>query len=178
MNKIKLLSKEDFMKFYEKINELLKKKEEKKLIEKEKNKSRIFISDKIFFVFAPDVDVTSTKIFYFLPMNAFVAFFCIVFGYVFYDSFSRNINFREMLMTFLQFYSCLILFIAMTNENSSFAKISLYSFEFLLIIFLSPSNLPKNDLSQICAGICIFLLLIYISYNQLIKAKNKEHNKI
>ena len=67
-----------------------------------------------------------------------------------------------MLMTFLQFYSCLILFIAMTNENSSFAKISLYSFEFLLIIFLSPSNLPKNDLSQICAGICIYLLLIYI----------------
>ena len=178
INKIKLLSKEDFMKFDEKINELLKKKEEKKLIEKEKNKSRIFISDKIFFVFAPDVDVTSTKIFYFLPMNAFVAFFCIVFGYVFYDSFSRNINFREMLMTFLQFYSCLILFIAMTNENSSFAKISLYSFEFLLIIFLLPSNLPENDLSQICAGICIFLLLIYISYNQLNKAKNKEHNKI
>ena len=111
-------------------------------------------------------------------MNAFVAFFCIVFGYGFYDSFSHNINFREMLMTFLQFYSCLILFIAMTNENSSFAKISLYSFEFLLIIFLSPSNLPEKDLSQICAGICIFLLLIYISYNQLIKAKNKEHNKI
>ena len=49
-------------------------------------------------------------------MNAFVAFFCIVFGYVFYDSFSRNINFREMLMTFLQFYSCLIL--RMSSANS------------------------------------------------------------
>ena len=65
MNKIKLLSKEDFMKFDEKINELLKKKEEKKLIEKEKNKSRIFISDNIFFVFAQMSMLLALKYFIF-----------------------------------------------------------------------------------------------------------------
>ena len=179
MNKIKLLSKEEFMKFDEKINELLKKKEKgKKLTEKEKNKSRILISDKIFFVFAPDVDVTSNKIFYFLLMNAFVAFCCIAFAYMFYSSLKVNTDFQHIFISFLHFYSCLILFIAITNENSSFAKISLYFFEFFLIILLLNIKLPENNLSKIYFGIPFYLLLIYISYIQLIKAKNIEHSKI
>jgi len=177
INRIKLLSKEEFMKFDEKINELLKKKEkDKKIAEKEKIKPEILISDKIFFVFAPDVDVTSNKIFYFLPINAFVVFYCIIHAcvFMFYDSLLNN---REMFKAFSQYFSCLILFISITNDNSSFAKISLYLFEFLFIYFLSVNISLGKGLSQIYMVICSYLLIIYISYNQLIKAKNKEHHK-
>ena len=76
VNRKKLLSKEEFMKLDEKINELLKKKkEDKKIAEKEKIKPKVLFSDKIYFFLAPDVDATSNKIFYFLPINAVITFF-------------------------------------------------------------------------------------------------------
>ena len=178
INKIKLLSKEEFMKFDEKINELLKKKKEgNKLTENPK----ILISDKIFFVFAPKVDASSTKILCCLPLNSVITFIYFLNAFLQYDYLStENIDPRTIWTVVLFYFNGLFLYISMTDENSSFAKIALYNYELLLIRFLFHFNLFASIILFIycCIEIYIFLLLIYISYIQMVIAKNKENQKI
>ena len=61
----------------------------------------------------------------------------------------------------------------MTNEISSFAKISLLGFEidFLIGLFI---DIFKQKGIDIIIEICLYLLNIYTSYIQLIVTKKKE----
>ena len=179
INKIKTLSKEEFVEFDKQIDEILKKKDEKELIKKNENiESEIQISDRIFFLFSPKVNVNNAKLFYFLPLNVAITIYSMMYihGYLimYYDS--LNIL-KKDLPDIYKFQLCftLILFISMTNGNSSFAKISLFYYEIKLInnVIIIIARLDFNP-----PEFLIECILLYMSYIQLIVAKDKENKKL
>ena len=166
INRIKVLSSNEFIEFDKQINEMLKKKNEEKLLPKEKVEFKILISDRIFFIFAPNINIDKTKIFYFLPINAYVTFYFMFSIILLYSTIEEKINLSFMVMNFFNFFCSLFLFISMTNEISSFAKISLLGFEidFLIGLFI---DIFKQKGIDIIIEICLYLLNIYTSYFQL-----------
>ena len=171
INRIKLLSSNEFIEFDKQINEILKKKNEEKLLQKEKVEFKILLSDRIFFIFAPNINIDKTKIFYYFAINAYVTFNFIFSIIILYSTVEGNINLSFMVKNFFYFFCSLFLFISMTNEISSFAKISLLGFEIFLLIGLFDINFKL--MSDIII-FSLFFLNIYTSYIQLIVTKKKE----
>ena len=180
INKIKHFSKEDFLEFDKQIDEILKKKDEKE-IEKKKNVApKILISDRIFFIFAPNVNVNNAKLFYFLPINVAITIYFMASLALFFD-FSFDFNFFSYSRFFEDFilinFTCTaFLFISMTDENSPFAKLSLFMSEIIFLFILFKSNFKENEKKIL---MCFeSSLMIYLSYIQLIVANNKENKKL
>ena len=182
INKIKNISKEDFIEFDKQINEMLIKKDKKELVKKRNAEPEILISDRIFFIFTPNVNVNNAKLFYLLPINVAITIYSMIFLTVFYSInfnlyFKSYINFEISDYIIMPNFPCSIfLFISMTNENSSFAKISLILSEIFFPIVLFELDF-KVKIEQILNYFLNFLWL-YISYIQLIVAKNKENKKL
>ena len=182
INKIKNISKEDFIEFDKQINEMLIKKDKKELVKKRNAEPEILISDRIFFIFTPNVNVNNAKLFYLLPINVAITIYSMIFLTVFY-SINFNLYFKSYIYFAISdyiimpnFLSSIFLFISMTNENSSFAKISLILSEIFFPIILFKLDF-KVKIEQILNYFLNFLWL-YISYIQLIVAKNKENKKL
>ena len=179
INKIKTLSKEDFIEFDKQIDEILKKKDEKELTKKKNVKPEILISDRIFFIFSPNVDANNAKLFSFLPINiAIVIFFIIILTLFYCCCFDLNfwsyIKLSNGEILLMIFPGSIFIFISMTNENYIFAKMSLILSEIFFPIILVEKNF-KVKLQDILAYFLSFSS-IYISYFQLIVAKNKKLN--
>ena len=124
------------------------------------------------------MNVNNAKLFYFLPLNAAITIYSMLYidGYLtmYYDSLNKL---KKDLPDIYKFQLCftLILFISMTNGNSSFAKISLFWYEIKLIknIIIIIARLDFNLLEFL-----IECFLLYMSYIQLIVAKDKENKKL
>ena len=104
INRIKVLSSNEFIEFDKQINGILKKKNEEKLLQKEKVEFKILISDRIFFIFAPNINIDKTKIFYYSAINAYVTFYFIVSIILLYFTIEEKINLSFMVMSFLIFF--------------------------------------------------------------------------
>ena len=177
INKIKTLSKEDFIEFDKQMDEILKKKDEKELTKKKNVKPEILISDRIFFIFSPNVDANNAKLFSFLPINIAIIIFFIINLTLFYCcwfdlNFGSYIKLSIDQILLMIFPGSIFLFISMTNENYIFAKMSLILSEIFFSIILVEKNF-KVKLQDILAYFLSFSF-IYISYFQLIVAKNKK----
>ena len=173
INKIKALSKEELIEFDKQINEILKKKDEKELAKKNNVEPEILISDRIFFLFAPKVNVNNAKLYYFFPINVAITIYFMIYLVVFFVAFSDFAGKELPSMVIFHFFGNLFLFISMTNEISSFAKVSLFWFEFYFLILLFIKRSIKDVFN-----IIFHISLIYMSYIQLIVTKNKEYKKL
>ena len=128
------------------------------------------------------MNVNNAKLFYLLPINVAITIYSMIFLTVFY-SINFNLYFKSYIYFAISdyiimpnFLCSIFLFISMTNENSSFAKISLILSEIFFPIILFKLDF-KVKIEQILNYFLNFLWL-YISYIQLIVAKNKENKKL